>query len=157
MNEVFLILFGWFLGCLTVWLDRKRRLRAHWFALRAEMTLCHDRASTLLKDDIRSPLYRLPSSAYECSLPALLSEGAVSESDLLTLGRFFCQVQDINRGMDNAAAFLGANDAAGLDREYDRNVKKARALVAVTEDAESLHTEAKQVVDAKIRLWWWRY
>ena len=105
------MLLGFALGLVPVWLDRKRRLKTHWSAIRAELELCRERASTLLRDSIRSPLYRLPLSAYQSSFAVLLAEGALSESEVLTMGRFFCQVQDINRGLDNAAAMLNADNA----------------------------------------------
>jgi hypothetical protein len=52
---------------------------------------------------------------------------------------------------------LNADNAAGLDREYDRNLLKARRLVESPEGEESLHADAKRVVDAKVRQPWWRY
>ena len=157
MKEVLLILFGFALGHVPAWLDRKRRLKTHWSAIRAELELCRERASALLEDSIRSPLYRLPLSAYQSSFSILLAEGALSEVDALTMGRFFCQVQDINRGLDNAAAMLNASNTAGLDREYERNLLKARRLVDSREGEESLHAEAKRIVDAKVLQPWWRY
>lgn len=125
--------------------------------IRGELELCRERASTLLSDSIRSPLYRLPLSAYEVSFPLLLAEGALSETESLTMGRFFSQVQDINRGLDNAAAMLHANDTAGLNREYDRNLLKARRLVESREGQESLYGEARRVVDSKVAKPWWSY
>lgn len=157
MKEVFLVLFGFVLGLVPTWLDRKRRLRTHWSVIRGEMELCRERASTLLSDSIQSPLYRLPLSAYEASFPVLLAEGALSETESLTMGRFFCHVQDINRGLDNAAAMLQSNDTAGLNREYNRSLLKATRLVESREGEESLHAEAKRVVDAKIAKPWWSY
>ena len=157
MKEVLLVLLGFALGFVPVWLDRKRRLKTHWSAIRAELELCRERASTLLRDSIRSPLYRLPLSAYQSSFSVLLADGDLSEPEVLTIGRFFCQVQDINRGLDNAAAMLNADNAAGLDREYDRNLLKARRLVESREGEESLHADAKRIVDAKVLQSWWQY
>lgn len=73
------------------------------------------------------------------------------------MGRFFCHVQDINRGLDNAAAMLQSNDTAGLNREYNRSLLKATRLVESREGEESLRAEAKRVVDAKIATPWWSY
>ena len=157
VKEFLLVLFGFVLAHVPIWLDRKRRLKTHWSVIRGEIELCRERASTLLTDAIQSPLYRLPLSAYETSFPVLLSEGALSEVESLTMGRFFSQVQDINRGMDNAAAMLNVNVTAGLDREYDRNLLKARQLVESRDGEDSLYAEAKQVVDEKVAKPWWRY
>ena len=118
------------------------------------MELCREGALTLLKDSIKSPLYRLPMSAYEASFPVLLTDGALSEAESLIMSRFFSQVQDINRGLDNAAATLHANDTAGLNREYDRNLLKARRLVESRDGEESLYAQAKRVVDSKVAKPW---
>ena len=92
MKDIFLVLFGFVLGWLPAWANRRRRLKTHWSAIRAELDLCSERASALLHDAVQSPLYRLPSSAYLASFPALLTEGALTESEYSTMGRFFCQV-----------------------------------------------------------------
>jgi hypothetical protein len=157
MKEALLVLFGFALGLWPTWLDRKRRLKTHWVALRAELQLCRERASTLLEDAIQSPLYRLPSITYEATFPVLLAEGALTEAQSLTIGRFFCQVQDINRGLDNAAAMLSGNDVPGLEREYRRNLLKARRLVETTAEEESLYSHAMRVIDEKVAQRWWRY
>jgi hypothetical protein len=83
-----------------------------------------------------------------------LREGALSEGEALEVGRFYAQAQDINRGLDNAAALLQANDRDGLQRECDRNFLKAKRLV---NDGESLYATAKRVTDAKLAQPWWRY
>jgi len=157
MKEVFLVLFGFMLGQFPAWLDRKRRLKTHWSVIRAEMELCREKASALLNDAIQSPLYRLPLSAYGESFPVLLSEGALSEAESLTIGRFFCQIQDINRGLDNAAEMLHSNNINGLSREYSRNLLKAKSLVESSQGEESLYAETRKIVDAKIAKSWWCY
>ena len=157
MREALLILFGFALGLLPAWFDRKRKLRTHWGAVRAELDLCRERAWALLNDSVQSPLYRLPLAAYETSFPILLAEGALSEEALLAVGRFYAQAQDVNRGLDNAAEMLQSNDTAGLRREYERNVLKARRLVDSGETSVSLYAVAKRVVDAKVETPWWRY
>jgi len=157
MKEVFFVMLGFVLGWVPTWLDRKRRLKTHWSVIRAEIDLCCERASTLLDDAVQSPLYRLPSKAYETSFPVLLAEGALSERQSLIMSRFFCQVEDINRGLDNAAARLHANDTAGLTLEYQRNLLKARRLVESHESEASLSTDARTVVDDQITKSWWNY
>ncbi len=154
MKEALLILLGFALGLLPTWFDRKRKLRTHWAAIRAELELCRESASALLNDSVQSPLYRLPLVAYEASFPVLLAEGALSEEELLSVGRFYGQVLDINRGLDNAAEMLQSHDTTGLRREYERNLLKARRLA---DSGESLYAVAKRVVDSKIEKPWWRY
>ena len=93
MREALLILFGFALNALPKWFDRKRTLRTHWAAVRAEVELCRERATALLGDQVQSPLYRLPLHAYEASFTVLLGEGAVSESEVLNVERFYAQAQ----------------------------------------------------------------
>lgn len=157
MKEAFLVLFGFMLGHIPTWLDRKRRLKTHWSVIRAEMELCRERASALLNDSIQSPLYRLPLSAYGVSFPVLLSEGALSETESLIIGRFFCQIQDINRGLDNAAEMLHSNDLIGLHREYNRNLLKAKSLVESIPGEASLYEGTRRIVDTKVARKWWGY
>ncbi|WP_018508609.1 hypothetical protein [Thiobacillus thioparus] len=157
MKEVLLVILGFVLARVPIWLDRKRHLKTHWAAIRAELELCRERAAALLNDAILSPLYRLPTVTYESSFSVLLSEGALSESEALSLGRFFCQVHDINRGLDNAAQKLDLNDLEALHREYDRNLLKVRRLVENRDDGESLYVLSLRIIDAKIQQSWWSY
>lgn len=155
MTELAFIIFGFLLALLPSWFSRKRRLKTHWCALRAEMMLCKEKAEMLLNDNVMSPLYRLPVIAYQVSYPVLLADGAVAEAEVLTLGRFFEQVQDINRGIDNAAQAKMSNDSQNLRTEYDRNLLKAERLVAERNGETSLFVLAKNIVDEKISLKWW--
>ena len=157
MKEALLILLGFVLGLVPTWLDRKRKLQTHWAAIRAEVELCREKAAILVSDSIQSPLYRLPVMAYEASLPVLLADGAVSEAELFAVGRFYGQVQDINRGLDHAAERLSSNDADGLRREYDRNLLKARRLASENDGDDSLYLPVKRIVDSKATAAWWRY
>lgn len=119
--------------------------------------LCKEKAEMLLRDNIASPLYRFPVTAYQVSYPVLLADGAVAEAEVLTLGRFFEQVHDINRGLDNAAQAKMANDAPNIATEYQRNLLKARKLVEGNSAEPSFFVPAKDIVDKKISLSWWRY
>ena len=156
-KEVFLIIFGFLLGFVPSWLDRKRRLKTHLQAIRAEMHLARDRANMLLNDNIMAPLYRLPVSAYQTSFPVLLAEGVLSEDGALTLGDYFCQVQDINRGLDNATATAHANDDAGVRREYNRLLLKAKRLMEESPQGHALYADGLAVVEQQLSRPWWRY
>ena len=96
----FTIFFGFLLGLVPPWYARKRRLKTHWCALRAEILQCKEKADILLKDKVQSPLYRLPLVAYQTSYPILLADGAVAEDEVSVLGRCYALVEDINRGLD---------------------------------------------------------
>src|SRR6266540_4383100 len=155
MYELALATFGFLLGLLPQWFQRKRRLKTHWCALRADITQCTERAKTLLKDNIQSPLYRLPLIAYQTSYPILLADGAVTESEVLKLGEFFSLAQDINRGLDNAAQIYMSGDviANKLQSEFNRNRMKAEQLVA-SKETGSLADQARAIVDGKVSPKW---
>lgn len=157
MTEFVFAFFGFLLGLLPPWFNRKRRLKTHWCALRAEMMLCKEKAEMLLNDNVMSPLYRFPVVAYQVSYPVVLADGAVAEDEVLALGRFFDQVHDINRGLDNAAQAKMNNDSHNIKTEYDRNLLKAERLVEEYNGEPSLFALAKLVVDRKIALRWWQY
>jgi hypothetical protein len=157
MKEFLLVLLGFFLGLVPPWLQRKRRLKTHWCALRAEIEQCREKAETLLKDNVMSPLYRLPVMTYQTSFPVLLAGGAVQENEVSVIGRFFSQAQDINRGLDNAAEMFKVGNDEKLKQEFDRNCLKAKGLIKPKDGEESLYTQARKVVDHKISLRWWQY
>jgi hypothetical protein len=149
--EVASLVIGFLLGLVPGWVARGRRLRGHWGALGAELELCEDRGQALLTHHVGAPLYRFPTMAYEASLPILLAEADVSEDEAMVLGRFYCQVQDINRGLDNAAAVI--MDTQRLEQEFQRNVLKCRDLI---EGEQSLYGAAREIVDRKVATPWWR-
>lgn len=159
MYELAFTIFGFLLGLVPPWFNRKRRLRTHWCAIRAEMLQCKEKAETLLKDKIASPLYRLPLTAYQTSYSVLLGDGAVSEGEVLVLGTFFGLVQDINRGLDNTAAMhmSGSLMENKIESEYQRNRMKAEKLIKEENQKPSIYEQAKGVVDRKIALKFWQY
>jgi len=65
-------------------------------------------------------------------------------------------VQDINRGLDNAAEMYEV-ESDKLEKEYERNCLKAKTLFFGKDGQESLFEPAKRIVDAKIDLPWWKY
>jgi len=156
-KEVLLIVIGFVLGFVPSWLDRKRRLKAHLQAIRAEMQLARERANKLLNDKVMALLYRLPVSAYQTSFPVLLAEGVLSEEGALSLGDYFCQVQDINRGLENATVMAHANDDAGIRREYERLLIKARRLMEGDSKGQALYDAGLAVVEQQLSRPWWRY
>lgn len=155
MKEFLLLVIGFGLGHVPGWLDRKRKLKTHWHAIRAEMILVKEKAEILLNDGIQAPLYRLPVVAYETSFPILLAEGAVTEEETKIVGRCFAQVQDINRGLENAAELYKAGNNK-LNTEYTRNYLKAKVLLG-EDGKESLFDPAIAIVTTKIELPWWKY
>ncbi len=136
-REVQAVLFGvalaFFLSLFTEWQRSRARRRCHWAALSAEMEYCRSLADTYLRTNIAAPLYRLPTVAYANSLPALLSEAALSESDTRNLLTFFNEVETLNRGLDQIEGARLITDPTAretkLAEEYGRNKLKAERLV----------------------------
>lgn len=156
MKELLLIIFGFLLGLIPSWYTRKRRLKTHWCALKAEIIECNAKAVTFLADNIKSPLYRLPVTTFHVSFPALLADGGADEGEVSAISRFFSMAEEINRGLDNAAEMLKSGNIDGLDREYNRNCLKAKELTEQKEHRKSLYAEAKRVVDLKVSSnYWW--
>ncbi len=151
------VALGFFLAFVPPWYDRKRRLKGHFYALRAELDLCKEKATIFLKDKIGSPLYRMPLCVYEVAVPILLAENALTEAETMSVARFYSQTEDINRGLDNAAAMLAQRDEDGLNCEVGRLILKAKTMVESVEGKEPLYKAAKAVVDLKISQHWWQY
>lgn len=139
---------------LNDWLRTRRKRRAHFAALRAEMDYCRSLAQMYLHDQIPAPLYRLPTVAYTNSLPALLSEGALGGQDVHTLVSFFNEVETLNRGLEQVEGARLISDLAKLDGEFSRNKLKAAKLVSGDVLSPSYYDLAKLVVDSRLR--WYR-
>jgi hypothetical protein len=157
MKELYLIILGFLLGTIPPWFMRKRRLRTHWCALRADMEQCNEKAEKLLKDNKMSPLYRLPLIAYCVSFPVLLADGAVKENEVLLIGRYFNMAEELNRGLDNADEMLKLGNDQRLQQEFNRNCLKAKELIKPNYGNDSLYAEAKRIIDSKISAKWWQF
>jgi len=57
------VAIGFFLNIVNDWRKNRANCRAHFSALRAEIDYCNDLAKTYLDDNIKAPLYRLPTVA----------------------------------------------------------------------------------------------
>ncbi len=157
LEAIFAVLVGFILGRVPVWLYRKRKLKAHWCAIRAEIDLCKEMANKLLADEVLSPLYRLPTVAFQTSFPLLLAEGVLTETESLALTWFSNHAQEMNRGLDFAAEAHTSGDQELLRKQNDRNRLKARGLVQSADAKDCLYDTARRIVDEKIDLKWWRY
>jgi hypothetical protein len=139
-------------------LRSRRRRRAHFAALRAELEYCRTLADTYLRDQIAAPLYRLPTHAYSASFPALLADAALSEAETSKLLQFFVEVETLNRGLEQAEeARLIDNEVLRdekLKAEYGRNRLKAERLVPLNALTQSYYGHARAALDARLR--WYR-
>ena len=55
-------------------------------------------------------------------------------------------MEDINQGLDNASVMLQARDTAGMNREYDRNLLKARRILESREDEREQTYQPAKIV-----------
>lgn len=118
-------MLGFVLLLLKDWWTRRRKHKAYWHALKAELEFARGLADTFLSDRVAAPLYRLPRDAFDSCYPELLADGAVSEAESHALMAYFNEVATMNRGLDRAA---DASDDATLKAEYERNRLKAERL-----------------------------
>lgn len=150
MENLLLVLLGFFLGLVPGWWSRKQRLKVHWAALRAEVALCREKADTYLNDNVMAPLYRLPMKAFETSYPVLLADADVAENEVKELSRLYGQIEDLNRGLDNAAELAQRNQTDLLKTEYKRNCLKAKELIPPEEGNENLYSKGLAVIESKL-------
>lgn len=142
------VLVGFGLGLVPPWLDRKRRLRVHFSAMKAEMNICADLAATYLRDNVQAPLCRLPTDAYSTALSALLLDGALEEPESRALAEYYGLVAQLNRGLDNADHFHRVEHHQLRNVEYERNRGKAEQLIANT--ANGKYPIAMKVIETHL-------
>jgi hypothetical protein len=144
------VLLGFVLAEVKETWARRRRRMAHWGALRAEIEFSRRLAETYVRDGVPAPLYRLPTTAYSQSFPALLSDAAVAESEGRSLIQFFSEVETLNRGLDLAQTARESGDEQAHQAEFERNLLKARRLMPPAAGVESYYQPARAVVDAHV-------
>jgi hypothetical protein len=128
-----LVALGFGLGFIPPLLDRQRRMKLHWQALRAENLLVSERVSNLLNDNVAAPLYRLPLRAFDAALSSLLADGAhITPDKIKVLYEAADLIGDINRGLDACAELAVTNpEGSALRSNVNRNLEKAERLNAV--------------------------
>lgn len=152
MTEALLILFGFLLAFVPNWLNRKRKLRSHWRAIKAELSLIEEKAEAYISHGIKAPLYRFPHKTYDTSYEMLLTEGAISGEEVVCIERFYDLVKDINRGLNQIQEYLAANNSDGIEREHNRNLLKVKELNVGSGDKEALIYGAQIIVNFKCNL-----
>jgi hypothetical protein len=143
---------GFLLSALFFFYLQKRKINSHWYAIRAEMTLCIEKTIAVKTHGVYSPLYRFPVVAVHTAFPILLAEGVLNEEEALAISRYTSLVEDINRGLDIAAQYVGENTRR-LPAEYARITMKIDNLMVGKDGNQSVLDAAKAVVDGKILSW----
>ena len=133
MGRIIAVVVGAILGIVITkawdWWIQKRLIHAHRNALAREIEICREHSQTYQQDGIQAPLYRLPTQFYTSSLPALIANRALHNDEVDALIRFYNQAETMNRGLEqiNAARQI---DSVTFTNEHNRNMRKARELVA---------------------------
>lgn len=150
-RDMFLLLLGFILGLGPTWWASRRKAIAHWEALRAEMTYCRSSAQVYFRAGIPSPLYRLPTKAYEAALPALLADGEVMEQEVTALLLFYSQIETINRGLDDASEAYKSKDEELLRQAWERNRIKCAVLVPGASEDSQRYLAAIEAVEKHLK------
>ena len=130
------ILSGLFVFIIQRLLDSqaaKKRVKCNKHALKAEIVVCGEFANEFLTlvPHVISPLYRLPTSCFETSLRELLRSGDLSQTNASNLIRFYSEVETLNRGLDDVAKLVIAQNGAlsVMTNDIDvRNRNKAQKI-----------------------------
>lgn len=146
------VLAGFLLAGGQRWYERQRKLRSHLAAIRAEMGLCKETAETLLHASIQAPLYRFPVTAVRTGFPILLAEGHLNEDEVRALTKYSSWIDDLNRGLDNAAECDRLGNTLKTQQEYRRNLLKAEELLGIG-GKQNLLGIAKLTVDGQLKRW----
>lgn len=115
---------GFVLNEIARKIERSRSEAKHWAALRAEVERCASTAEGFVRDDVMAPLWRLPMQAYL----AAVADGGMSTVDASALADFYSTADQLNRGLDDAAASERAGDGDALRNHHPRNVMKAKKI-----------------------------
>ncbi len=141
------VILGFALSELKDFIRRRNRAITHFKAIKAEIEFCSHMARIFIRDKVAAPLYRLPTKAYQASLPQLLSDAIVNEHELRAIQQFYMQVESLNRGLDQAE--LARTDEERLNKEFSRNYIKAEKLLPTGETTDSFFTEAHNLLQKR--------
>ena len=148
-------LIGFFSTQIAEWLKRRRHHKAYWGAIRAEMEICEEHGKAYLQDSVEAPSYRLPKIAFEKGFPVLLEDGGVSPEAAKAVLRYYAQVDQMNRVLEQAHKAYEADNDDMRQREKKRLLLKAKHVSS----SGDYHGKAIAAVDAAITQIgpWWRF
>lgn len=127
---------------------RRRKHRAYLAALRSEILFCSELAESVATAGIKAPLYRLPTIFYKATVPELLEDGQLSESQSEALMRFYNEVETLNRGL-NSINWEGTITPE-IRKSHQRNCLKAERIAS---DGEHFRAVAKALqIETRTRL-----
>lgn len=139
------------------WSSRLRRIErlGELIAMISETSPAVLRMRTLIREQIKAPLYRLPSTISKHALPKLIGDGQLTHPEIDLLVEFSNKVDEINRGLERAGAAHSKDPESSkwLEQEYNRNVAKANEVVEVdTAENKIALSVADQVLAELLRV-----
>jgi|SRR5688572_24729183 len=140
------VVVGLLFPIVHAWWRRRKERRGELFAMHVEMRRALECMQSLLSDEIKAPLYRLPLSMYTIALPKLIGEGNLGINEIGALLEYGMSTEELNRGLDRAgqAHAAGPNLANWLEEEFGRNRLKASKII----DKKQERYEGETVRDA---------
>lgn len=81
-----------------------------------------------------------------------MAEGVLNEQEVIAISRYSSLLEDINRGLDNAASQVG--NSSRLEQEYDRILLKRNDLMEGQNGNASVFEAAKNVADGRLLSYW---
>jgi hypothetical protein len=131
------VALGWWLAERTRISGERQARLARLHALRAEIEHCGELLKTFLKDEVKAPLYRLPTWAGDHALGPIATDGSLGEGQVRALLRYYTNIAEINRGLDRAGEAHSSGDTVKLDEEYGRlRGLKIPALISMERDGQ---------------------
>jgi hypothetical protein len=144
------ILITWWLTKRTQDQQKHRETIAAWHQLLIEIMQCQERMRGIAISEVKAPLYRLPTDAYKLQFPTLMIVSNMDPEKIDTFQRYYQFVDQLNQGLDLAAAAAQTHDDNALKKHFDRNRTKAKQLVDEEGTQGSLYDRARAAVFAQL-------
>lgn len=132
--------------------QRKRETVAGWHRLLIEVTQCQERLRGVATNQVKSPLYRLPTDTYRLHFHGLMVASELAPADIDTFQRYYQFVDQVNDGLDLAALALQAHDDPALTKQYERNRQKAAKVVEKEGKPRSPYDDVRGAIFAQLQL-----
>ena len=117
---------GYAVAELRDYSTRKRQRQGHLEALGVELQMCGEIARGYLSGKVMAPAYRMPTIAYERSLPALLAEAVLTVQEMHALMRYYVNAAAFNFALDQTQQVLMIPKEERAERRLDREASRAR-------------------------------
>ena len=132
IQSLSLVGLGWLLGGLRPWLQKAKKRKANWLAMKTEVSIWKRKAEQFKEDQVLGPLYRLPIINFWNSLMDLIASGFDKADEIDRLSDFFINAKGLNRGLDNIDSLIRLGfkeDTDEINRENTRNRVYANEII----------------------------